>query len=53
MDKNTTKNISIILTELAEDICENYCKYYETADEDCICDAIREKGGCPLDILGA
>ena len=35
----------------SEDICDNYCKYRDTADEDNICDAIREKGYCPLEAL--
>lgn len=52
MDENLMKNASHILLKMAEDICDNYCKYRETADEDCICDAIREKGNCPLDVLG-
>ena len=40
------------LLKVCEDICDNYCKYRETADEDCKCDIIREKGSCPLDVLG-
>ena len=51
MDKKINKYICDTLRELAEDICNNYCKYKETADEDLICDAIRENGYCPLDIL--
>lgn len=49
--KNVMKSISEIIEEVCEDICDNYCKYKETADEDLICDAIREKGSCPLDRL--
>ena len=50
-EKKLLQNITDILTEVSENICDNYCKYRETADEDMICDAIREKGGCPLDVL--
>lgn len=49
--KNTTKTISDILQEVREDICDNYCKYRDTSDDDCLCDVIREGGACPLDIL--
>lgn len=35
----------------AEDICNNFCKYRETADENCECDHIREGNQCPLDKL--
>lgn len=49
--ENLQKNISTQIREVCDDICENYCKYRETADDDLICDAIREKGKCPLDVL--
>lgn len=39
------------LNEIAEDICDNFCKYRETADENCECDYIREGKQCPLDKL--
>lgn len=45
------KTIQQIIQEVSEDICDNYCKYRDTTDEDCICDAIRTKGACPLDRL--
>lgn len=45
------QSIKEIITEVSEDICDNYCKYRDTADDDFICDAIREKGSCPLDRL--
>ena len=49
------KNLQLYIKEqiekVREDICDNYCKYRETADEELICDAIREKGSCPLDVL--
>lgn len=40
------------LLKVCEDICNNYCKYRDTVDEDYKCDIIREKGSCPLDVLG-
>ena len=40
-----------IIEEVCEDICNNYCKYRDTADEDCVCDAMRNGGKCPLDRL--
>lgn len=45
------KTIQQIIQEVSEDICDNYCQYRDTADEDCICDAIRKNGVCPLDRL--
>ena len=49
MSKTLTKVISEILEEVREDICDNYCKYRDTADEDNLCDKIRDGGECPLD----
>ena len=39
------------IREVCEDICDNYCKYRDTVDEDCVCDAMRNGGKCPLDRL--
>ncbi len=50
MDKILT-SLKELIQEVCEDICDNYCKYRDTADEDYICDAIRENGACPLDKL--
>lgn len=47
MEKTLTKQIE----EIAEDICDNYCKYRETSDENCECEPIREGKRCPLDRL--
>lgn len=44
-DKSVTK----IIQEVCEDICDNYCKYRDTVDEDQNCVIMREKGACPLD----
>lgn len=45
------KRIRQILQEVCEDICDNYCKYRETSDEEYLCDKIRGGGSCPLDRL--
>lgn len=45
-------NIKDFLLMVLEDICDNFCKYRETVDEDCLCDYIRDgSNSCPLDIL--
>ena len=51
MKSKLLKSIQEQLEEVCEDICDNYCKYRETVDETFICDAMREKGSCPLDVL--
>ena len=51
VDEKLMKAVTGIIEEVCEDICDNYCKYRDTADEDCMCDAIREFGKCPLDRL--
>lgn len=51
MTGNVIKSVRQMLQEIAEDICDNYCKYRDTADEDCLCDVIRDGGECPLDRL--
>ena len=45
------KTISRLLQEISEDICNNYCKYRDADDEDCLCPVIRDGGKCPLDLL--
>lgn len=40
-----------LIQSLCEDICDNYCKYRDTCDENCYCDITREGKPCPLDIL--
>lgn len=45
------QTVSEIMEAVREDICDNYCKYRETADEDNCCDKIRDGGSCPLDRL--
>ena len=49
--KKVVESVKEILREVSEDICDNYCKVRETADEDCLCDVIRSGATCPLDRL--
>ncbi len=51
MTENITKTINQMLQEISEDICNNYCKYRNTGDEDCLCELIRDGRDCPLDKL--
>lgn len=45
------KTIADIITEVSEEICDNFCKYRDTADEENLCDYTREGKECPLDRL--
>lgn len=51
MGESVIKSIRQILEEVSEDICDNYCKYRDTANEENLCDLIRDGGTCPLDKL--
>lgn len=46
--KNNNKTAIKIIYEVCEDICDNFCKYRETINEDCEC-VMCDK--CPLDRL--
>lgn len=37
------------LEEITGDICDNFCKYRDTVDENCECEWIRQGKSCPLD----
>ena len=50
-ENSLSKTVSAIITSVCEDICDNYCKYRETSDDDFQCDIIRSGKACPLDIL--
>lgn len=43
------KEIIEIIESVQQEVCESLCQYGSTADEDRICDYIREHGACPLD----
>lgn len=45
------KSVIQMLQEISEDICNNYCRYRNPANEDCLCDVIRDGEECPLDKL--
>ena len=45
------KTVKEIIEETAEDICENYCRYHGTEDEDGLCDRTRDGSLCPLERL--
>lgn len=48
MNENATQ----IIQETAEEICDKFCKYRDTCDENAECDYMRENNGaCPLDKL--
>lgn len=51
MADSVIKSVRQMLQEITEDICDNYCKYRDTADEECLCDVIRGGGECQLDRL--
>lgn len=46
-----TKSVTDTIQEIAEDICDNFCKYRETCDDNCECEHIRNGNECPLDVL--
>lgn len=49
-----SENISFteLLESVREDICDNFCTYRDTVDDDCKCDWIRSgERCCPLDRL--
>ncbi len=45
------KSVTDIIESVCEDICDNYCRYGGTVDEECECDITRDGGECPLERL--
>lgn len=45
------RSISKVLQEVCGDICNNYCRYRDTSDEEYLCSRLREGSSCPLDRL--
>lgn len=43
------KTVVRLIVEVSEDICDNFCKYRETVDEEC--EWMRQGNTCPLDKL--
>ena len=48
---NLQKSNREIIQEVSEDICDNYCKYRDTTDEENLCNIVRSGKECPLDLL--
>lgn len=48
---NNEKSVTKQLEDLASNICDNFCKYRDTCDENCECEYIRQGNNCPLDVL--
>lgn len=46
-----SSSASEIITSVAEEICDHFCRYSDTADENYECDHIRAGNRCPLDRL--
>lgn len=44
-------SIAKIAEQVSENICDNFCKYRETCDENRECEWIRSGNECPLDRL--
>lgn len=45
------KTLTQIIDEVCDEICIHYCEYRNTADEDGICEKVRNENTCPLDKL--
>lgn len=45
------RSITKQIEEITENICDNFCKYRDTCDENCECEWIRDSHDCPLDKL--
>ena len=46
------EKLNNILLELCENVCDNFCKYRDTCDENCECDYIRDGSNiCLLDFF--
>lgn len=40
-----------LVSDVAENICDNFCKYRETCDDNFECEYIRKYNKCPFDEL--
>ena len=49
MDRKET--VTKMIEDIASEVCDHLCKYRETADEESVCDYMREHEQCPLDKL--
>jgi hypothetical protein len=48
-EKSKKESIRQQLEDIQGDICDNFCKYRSTCDENCECEWVREGNSCPLD----
>ena len=48
-EKSKKESIRQQLEDITGEICDNFCKYRNTCDENNECDWIREGNSCPLD----
>ena len=48
-EKSKKESIRQQLEDIQGDICDNFCKYRNSCDENNECDWIREGNSCPLD----
>lgn len=45
------ESVMRVIEKVAETICDNFCKYNETCDDNAECEWIRGGNRCPLDKL--
>lgn len=45
------KSVAELIEEVCQDICDNYCIYRDTCDDNAECEPIRNGQECPLDKL--
>lgn len=50
-ERKAEDTIPQMLQKITENICNNFCKYNETCDENYECEWIRSGNDCPLDRL--
>ena len=50
-EKTLQKSVAELINTVCEDICDNYCKYRHTADDESLCEVVRSGKACPLDRL--
>lgn len=48
---NEAPSITELIEQVSELICDSFCEYRHTCDDNCECDWIREGHKCPLDHL--
>lgn len=51
-EESLVRYVVIKCEQIVSVVCDNLCKYKDTADEDCVCDYMREHDNrCPLEEL--